>query len=153
MSSTVKGNRRTSSSKASRCASEAKYRRLFETMTQGVVYYSADGQIISVNPAAERILGLPFARMQGRRAMDPEWRTVDEDGADLPEAEHPALLALATGRPVLGKVIGVLQAEQGRHCWLLVDAAGKTAAALGGAGSGIWRFAAAVWVAAIENIS
>lgn len=98
------------------------YRNLFATMMQGVVYYSADGQIISANPAAERILGFPFARMQGRKAMDPEWTTVGEDGVDLPEAEHPALLALATGRPVLGKVIGVLQPEQGRHCWLLVDA-------------------------------
>ncbi|GAB6193002.1 hypothetical protein JCM39068_27510 [Desulfocastanea catecholica] len=91
-------------------------------MTQGVVYYSADGHIISANPAAERILGLSLARMQGRKAMDPEWRTVGEEGADLPEAEHPALLALATRRPVLGKVIGVLHPEQGRHCWLLVDA-------------------------------
>lgn len=98
------------------------YRNLFATMTQGVVYYSADGQIISANPAAERILGLPFARMQGRKAMDSEWETVSEDGTALPEAEHPALLALATGRPVLGKVIGVLHPEQGRHCWLMVDA-------------------------------
>ncbi len=98
------------------------YRNLFATMTQGVVYYSADGQILSANPAAERILGLPFARMQGRKAMDPDWRTVGEDGADLPGTEHPALLALASGRPVLGTVIGVLQPEQGRHCWLLVDA-------------------------------
>jgi two-component system, cell cycle sensor histidine kinase and response regulator CckA len=98
------------------------YRNLFATMTQGVVYYSADGQILSANPAAERILGLPFARMQGRKAMDPDWRTVGEDGADLPGTEHPVLLALASGRPVLGTVIGVLQPEQGRHCWLLVDA-------------------------------
>ncbi len=98
------------------------YRNLFATMTQGVVYYSPDGQIISANPAAEHILGLPFALMQGRKAMDPEWKTVGEDGADLPPAEHPALVALATGQPVLGKVIGVLQPEQGRHCWLLVDA-------------------------------
>ncbi len=98
------------------------YRNLFATMTQGVVYYSADGQIISANPAAEGILGLPFTRMQGRKAMDPDWRTVGEDGAELPGAEHPAFLALATGKPVLGKVIGVLQPEQDRHCWLLVDA-------------------------------
>jgi len=98
------------------------YRNLFATMTQGVVYYSADGQIISANPAAERILGLPFAQMQGRKAMDPEWSIVGEDGGDLPGPEHPACMALASGRPVLGKVIGVLQPEQGRHCWLLVDA-------------------------------
>jgi PAS domain S-box-containing protein len=98
------------------------YRSLFVTMMQGVLYYSADGQIISANPAAERILGLPVARLQGRKAMDAEWRTVGEDGAELPGTEHPALLALASGRSVLGKVIGVLQPEQERYCWLLVDA-------------------------------
>jgi PAS domain S-box-containing protein len=38
--------------------SEEKYRTLFETMAQGVVYQDADGRIISANPAAERILGL-----------------------------------------------------------------------------------------------
>lgn len=37
--------------------SEAKYRLLSDTMTQGVIYSDADGKILSVNPAAERIIG------------------------------------------------------------------------------------------------
>ena len=37
---------------------EEKYRTLFETMVQGVVYQDAEGRIISANPAAEEILGL-----------------------------------------------------------------------------------------------
>ena len=37
--------------------SEEKHRTLFETMSQGVVYQNSDGQIVSANPAAERILG------------------------------------------------------------------------------------------------
>jgi PAS domain-containing protein len=38
-------------------ASAERYRTLFQTMPQGVVYYAADGSVIGVNPAASEILG------------------------------------------------------------------------------------------------
>ena len=37
--------------------SEERYRGLFESMAQGVIYFDADGKILSANPAAERIFG------------------------------------------------------------------------------------------------
>ncbi len=40
--------------------SEQRYRTLFETMTQGIVYLDTEGKIISANPAAQRILHLGF---------------------------------------------------------------------------------------------
>jgi PAS domain S-box-containing protein len=46
-------------------ASEVRYRTLFETMAQGVVYQDGEGRIISANPAAERILGLTTDQMRG----------------------------------------------------------------------------------------
>ncbi len=78
--------------------SEEKYRTLFETMAQGVVYQAADGRIISANPAAERILGLSLKQMQGRSSMDPRWRAMREDGSDFPGDRHPAMEALRTGK-------------------------------------------------------
>ena len=45
--------------------SEQHYRLLFETMLQGVVYQDANGKIISMNPAAERILGKTTAEFLG----------------------------------------------------------------------------------------
>ena len=36
--------------------SEERYRTLFGTMAQGVVYQDAEGKIISANPSAEKIL-------------------------------------------------------------------------------------------------
>ncbi len=38
--------------------SEAKYRHLFESMTQGVVMQDAEGRIIEANLAAYEIIGL-----------------------------------------------------------------------------------------------
>ena len=77
---------------------EEKYRILFETMTQGVVYQAADGKIISVNPAAERILGLTQDQMMGLTSTDPRWKAIRENGEDFPGEEHPAMVALKTGK-------------------------------------------------------
>ncbi|PLX05328.1 MAG: hypothetical protein C0594_07830, partial [Marinilabiliales bacterium] len=45
--------------------SEEKYRRFFETLTQGVVYQDGNGKIISANKAAEDILGMTLEQMLG----------------------------------------------------------------------------------------
>jgi len=39
-------------------ASEERYRTLFETLPQGIVYYDADGSVIGTNRAAGEILGM-----------------------------------------------------------------------------------------------
>ncbi len=98
------------------------YHQLFLTMTQGVVYQSADGFIIAANPAAERILGVTLDEMRNRTSMDPRWHTLGEDGSELAGAEHPSMQALATGKPVLNKVLAVFHPQENRHHWLLVDA-------------------------------
>ncbi len=102
-------------------ASEETYRTLFETVAQGVVYQDTAGRITSANPAAQRILGLTLAQLQGRDSIDPRWRAVHEDGSDFPGAEHPSMQALRTGLPVKDVVMGV--AVPGRDtAWILVSA-------------------------------
>jgi PAS domain S-box-containing protein len=59
------------------------YRNLFETMAQGIVYQNSKGEIISVNNAAESILGLTYDQMTGRTSMDPRWKSVHENGSDF----------------------------------------------------------------------
>ena len=102
--------------------SEEKHRRLYETMAQGVVYQAADGTILSANPAAERMLGLTFSEMQGKTSMDPNWRGIREDGSDVAGSEHPAMIALRTGRPFGPMIMGVNQPETKEHVWLSINA-------------------------------
>jgi PAS domain S-box-containing protein len=102
-------------------ASEETYRTLFETVPQGVVYQDRDGRITAANPAAERILGLTLAQMQGLTSSDPRWQAVHEDGSPFPGEEHPAMVALRTGRPVQDVVLGVAVPERGQ-VWILVNA-------------------------------
>jgi CheY-like chemotaxis protein len=91
--------------------SEQLYRNLFETMVQGVVYQSADGKIISANPAAEKILGLTLDQMMGRASSDPRWKAIKEDGSDFPGHEHTSMVALKTGQEIKNIIMGVFNSK------------------------------------------
>jgi PAS domain S-box-containing protein len=102
--------------------SEKKYRTLYETMSLGVVHQNAQGEIVSANPAAERILGLTLEQMQGRTSLDTRWRSIREDGADFPGSEHPAMQALTTGERVTDVVMGVYNPQLESYRWISIDA-------------------------------
>jgi PAS domain S-box-containing protein len=102
--------------------SEERHRVLFETIPQGIVYQSADGAIISANPAAERILGLTIDQMQGRTSVDPRWKAIHEDGSDFPGETHASMVALKTGRKVLNVVMGVYNPKDDSHRWININA-------------------------------
>ena len=102
--------------------SEERFRTLFETTALGVVHQDASGRIIDANPAAERILGLTREELLGRSSVDPRWRTVREDGSPLPGQEHPAMVALRSGRAVPAVTFGVFDPRANQLRWILVDA-------------------------------
>ncbi len=102
--------------------SEKKYRQLFETMAQGVIYQDADGRINSANPAAERILGLSLNQMQGLTSLAPHCKTVHEDGSDYPGDTHPTMMALKTGKPVSNAIMGIFHPDAGHHSWIIINA-------------------------------
>jgi PAS domain S-box-containing protein len=102
--------------------SEKKYRMLFETMAQGIVFQNAEGHIVSANPAAERILGLTLAQMQGRTSLDPRWKAIHEDGSDFPGDTHPAMVALRTGNDVRNVIMGVFHPGDNEYVWININA-------------------------------
>ena len=103
-------------------SSEGRYRLLFEALAQGVVYQDADGRIVSVNPAAERMLGITAAQMQGSTPADPGWKFLRPDGTEYPAGEHPIAAALTAGKPVRDVLIGIFRAESDERRWLMVNA-------------------------------
>lgn len=102
--------------------SEERFRILFETMAQGVVYQDAHGKIISANPAAQNILGLSLDQMLGRQSIDPRWKAIHEDGSDFPGDEHPSMLALRSGEEVNNVVMGVFNPRDDSHKWINIHA-------------------------------
>ena len=102
--------------------SEEKYRNLFETMAQGVVYHNASGKIESLNPAAERILGMKLDQMPGKSAFDLTWKAIHEDGSPFPEETHPAMIALQTGKAVRNVVMGIFHPREEAYRWININA-------------------------------
>jgi PAS domain S-box-containing protein len=102
--------------------SEKKFRTLFETMAQGVVYQDATGAIVEANPAAARILGLTMDQLMGRTSIDPRWKSVHEDGSDFPGEEHPAMEAMRTGRALENVIMGVSHPAEDAQRWISISA-------------------------------
>jgi PAS domain S-box-containing protein len=100
--------------------SEARYRAIVTTMTEGVVLQGQDGSIQTCNSAAERILGLTIEQLAGRRSVDPEWRAIHEDLTPFPGETHPAMVTLQTGKPVFNVVMGVHKPDN-TLTWILVN--------------------------------
>ena len=101
--------------------SEEKFRNLFETMAQGVVYQNKDGYITSANPAAQEILGLTMDQMQGRTSTDPRWRSIHEDGSDFPGDTHPAMISLKTGEKIKNVIMGVFNPSNDSYRWININ--------------------------------
>jgi PAS domain S-box-containing protein len=70
---------------------------ILSTSASGIVVISDGGEIMFVNDAAERVLGLPRAQLKGRQHDDPAWRISAVDGSPIPTDELPYSRVLATG--------------------------------------------------------
>ena len=101
--------------------SEIRYRTLFETMSQGVIYYDTDLRIVRVNPAAEQILGFQAQDLLDRFVGEPEWRFIREDGSDLPPEAYPVRRALHSRQDVRDVVLGLIRSESAEVRWLRAD--------------------------------
>ena len=102
--------------------SESRFRGLFETMSQGVVYFDAAGDAVMANPAAGRMLGFSLEDEQRHNPGDPAWEAFDEQGAKIPVERYPHYEALRTGARVTGAVMGVRRSHRGETRWIIVDA-------------------------------
>ena len=102
--------------------SESRFQNLYNSMNQGVVYQDLKGEIIAANPAAEKFLGLSLDQMQGRKSIDPRWKSIRPDGSDFPGDEHPAMVSLKTGKPVYNEVMGIYHPLKDYYVWILVSA-------------------------------
>lgn len=101
---------------------EEKYRTLFENMTQGVFYRSADGSIFDINDAMINMLGLTHGQMLGSTPYHPDWKFINEEGQVLPPEMYPSMEALRSGKPVVDKIIGVFNPVQNQYRWLIMNA-------------------------------
>jgi PAS domain S-box-containing protein/putative nucleotidyltransferase with HDIG domain len=102
-------------------ANEQLYRAVVSAMTEGVLVIDGDGRILTANASAARILGLPPERIVGRKAFDPAWELVGDDGGRLPPEARPSAIAFRTGQGQRDALIG-LKRDGGEPIWLATNA-------------------------------
>jgi len=102
--------------------SESRYRSLFETMRQGVVYHDAEANILYSNPSAERIPGLASEEIDSEGSIDPRKKFIHENGSEFSKETHPSRIALKTGKTISDVVMGVFEPEANAYRWLVINA-------------------------------
>ena len=76
--------------------SEAHYRSVVASLNEGVVVHNPQGQVISCNPAAERLFGATEAQLRADGIIGSGWRALWPDGSEMPPDQAP------TGRVIAG---------------------------------------------------
>jgi PAS domain S-box-containing protein len=102
--------------------SEQKFRNLFDTMIQGIVYQDNTGKVILVNPAAVKILGLPVKKLLEAVNNNFLEKLVSEEGSPILRDDVPSRKALKTGLPVDGTVMGYFHEESNQLKWVMISA-------------------------------
>lgn len=101
---------------------EVRFISRYEALFTGMMVLNSEGTIIYVNRAATEILGLGADEFVGCKSFDTRWLEVKEDGSPFPHEQHPGIVALNTGMPVRGVVIGLFFSEPESKKWILVNA-------------------------------
>ncbi len=109
-----------SSDVTARVQQQGKLQALWAVLPAGVLVYSAAGQVVDANRAAERLLGLSLAQLQGEQPAVPGRQLLREDGSPYPLEQHPSLRALASGQPLQNETL-VVRSPDGDLRWLLVN--------------------------------
>jgi PAS domain S-box-containing protein len=103
-------------------SSEGRFRRLIETMAEGVVVYSPDGHVVMTNHMAEALLGAACAP---GRTVDLDWsprKTMRPDGTRTPDNERLVARAIREERLVRTSEMQVAHGN-GSVTWLSASAA------------------------------
>ncbi|MCX7219185.1 MAG: EAL domain-containing protein [Burkholderiales bacterium] len=99
--------------------SEERYRAVVTNLTEGIMVLASQGQILTCNPSAQRILKINDCNAVGRRHRYFK-RIISEDGATIEMRNDPASVVFRTGHPIFNLSIG-LELEDHTVVWLLVN--------------------------------
>ncbi len=96
------------------------YESVLASLVEGIVVQDLTGKSVAFNASALRILGLTSEQLTGRSSLDPSWAAVHADGSPFPGEQHPAMVTLRTGEPLLGVLMGVRLPGGGKR-WISIN--------------------------------
>ncbi len=99
-----------------------KYRVLFEIFPIGISMTDPEGNLIEVNPASEKILGISMDDHISRRHDSPEWNVIYPDGSPMNPDSFASVRALRENRMVEVYESGIIH-DDGSITWINMKAA------------------------------
>ncbi|KPA10646.1 PAS/PAC sensor hybrid histidine kinase [Candidatus Magnetomorum sp. HK-1] len=100
---------------------EKKYRDLLENLNAGVVVHGPDSSIQMCNLHSCNLLGLTRDQMMGKKAIDPAWKFLDQDGKPMNLKDYPVKRILNTLEPIFNQVVGVIRPDSNELAWVLAN--------------------------------
>lgn len=100
--------------------SEERFRSMFSALSEGIITFGLNGEVLACNEAAEAILGITESEIRSRKQLM-QWQPIREDGTPFPLDELPLSITLHTGDPCHGVTMGHHRPD-GEVVWLQVNA-------------------------------
>ncbi len=101
--------------------SEARYRSVVDSLTEGVLLTGDDGTVLAFNPAAMAIFGTDFADLVAAGPRVSRLRMFDQAGLPIAHTERPSALARRSGQLVRNAIVRVVRSDDS-HAWLRITA-------------------------------
>jgi diguanylate cyclase (GGDEF)-like protein/PAS domain S-box-containing protein len=100
----------------------ARLRTIVDSANEAILVYDREARIVSVNGAAERILGVPKERLIGAAGFVAVLPCVDENGVPIAQQGRASARAVQHGTRVTGRIIGIRH-ESGLTTWVTANSA------------------------------
>ena len=98
----------------------SKFKQILTNLLEGLIVYNNNGQVITYNPAALKILGISEAQLMGHDCIASRWQSTYEDGTPFAGEQHPALLAYKS-KTTLKNLIMRVTDETGVTRWISIN--------------------------------
>jgi putative nucleotidyltransferase with HDIG domain/PAS domain S-box-containing protein len=98
---------------------KSQYQALFAAMEEGALLHGECGQILAMNPVAERFLGCSAVEAAEYGTSLP-WTFVRENGSSLPQEHLPWMVTLRTGQAQSNQLMRIELAD-GRLVWIAAN--------------------------------
>lgn len=93
---------------------------IFNAIQEGVNVHRPNGDVVEMNPACLRILGLTREEMQERAFTDNRWRTFRPDGSLFLDQHYPVSRTLRTGQSFENVPMGI-ELPSGERRWISIN--------------------------------
>lgn len=100
---------------------EKRYRGILNNLDAGVVIHNPDTSVQISNSKACELLGLSEEQMNGKLAIDPEWKFFNEDNIPLAYDEYPVNKIKSTKRSIKNLIGGINRPKTEDVIWVLIN--------------------------------